>query len=183
MLRKSLITMSALMLAGCTEVVSTMDLLSWNDVTSATDEANGIQTYWKREQANQFTEIVWLTTVPKNSTKDLATLYAPNKWIYGQDRWMLKNAKSSVYRFGFICEEEWGVLESWRSTSDRMMLGSVVELLDKFIVEHKNQLLFKGKTMEFTNGKLDSKWIKAQRATPEQVQWVENAYKLACKKP
>lgn len=41
------------MLAGCTAVVSTMDLLSWNDVTSATDEANGIQTYWKREQANQ----------------------------------------------------------------------------------------------------------------------------------
>ena len=96
---------------------------------------------------------------------------------------MLKNAKSSAYRFGFICEEEWGVLESWRSTSDRMMLGSVVELLDKFIVEHKNQLLFKGKTMEFTNGKLDPKWIKAQRATPEQVEWVENAYRLACKKP
>ena len=43
------------MLAGCAEIVSTMDLLSWNDVTSATDEANGIQTYWKREQANEFT--------------------------------------------------------------------------------------------------------------------------------
>lgn len=26
----------------------------------------------------------------------------------------------------------------------------------------------------------DPKWIKAQRATPEQVQWVENAYRLAC---
>ena len=62
------------MLAGCAEIVSTMDLLSWNDVTSATDEANGIQTYWKREQANEFTEIVWLTTVPKNRTKDVATL-------------------------------------------------------------------------------------------------------------
>ncbi len=130
------------MLAGCAEIVSTMDLLSWNDVTSATDEANGIQTYWKCEQANEFTEIVWLTTVPKNSTKNVATLYAPNKWIYAQERWMLKNAKSSAYRFGFICEEEWGVLESWCSTSDRMMLSSVVELLDKFIVEHKKQFAF-----------------------------------------
>lgn len=130
------------MLAGCAEIVSTMDLLSWNGVTSATDEANGIQTYWKREQANEFTEIVWLTTVPKNSTKNVATLYAPNKWIYVQERWMLKNAKSSAYRFGFICEEEWGVLESWCSTSDRMMLSSVVELLDKFIVEHKKQFAF-----------------------------------------
>ena len=130
------------MLAGCAEIVSTMDLLSWNDVTSATDEANGIQTYWKREQANEFTEIVWLTTVPKNRTKDVATLYAPNKWIYAQERWMVKNAKSSAYRFGFICEEEWGVLESWCSTSDRMMLSSVVELLDKFIVEHKKQFAF-----------------------------------------
>ena len=130
------------MLAGCAEIVLTMDLLSWNDVTSATDEANGIQTYWKREQANEFTEIVWLTTVPKNSTKNVATLYAPNKWIYAQERWMLKNAKSSAYRFGFICEEEWGVLESWCSTSDRMMLGSVVELLDNFIVELKKQFAF-----------------------------------------
>ena len=26
----------------------------------------------------------------------------------------------------------------------------------------------------------DPKWIKAQRATPEQVQWVENAYRVAC---
>ena len=130
------------MLAGCAEIVSTMDLLSWNDVTSATDEANGIQTYWKREQANEFTEIVWLTTVPKNRTKDVATLFAPNKWRYVQERWMVKNAKSSAYRFGFICEEEWGALESWRSTSDRMMLGSVVELLDKFIVEHKKQFAF-----------------------------------------
>ena len=130
------------MLAGCAEIVSTMDLLSWNDVISATDEANGIQTYWKREQANEFTEIVWLTTVPKNRTKDVATLFAPNKWRYAQERWMVKNAKSSAYRFGFICEEEWGALESWRSTSDRMMLGSVVELLDKFIVEHKKQFAF-----------------------------------------
>lgn len=68
---------------------------------------------------------------------------------------MLKNAKSSAYRFGFICEEEWGVLESWCSTSDRMMLSSVVELLDKFIVEHKKIICFlRAKNSEFSFARL-----------------------------